>query len=169
MCCVSWGHDQGDNQPPSWNLWGFLCSSSSALINSLCSSSWKLNCSVLPEIQYSAESFSIAFHWQRRTRFFREMHACCSSREHAEHAGLIKSLWEGISMLTQVLQLSEQALQPYHATLSLPLFPATALAANINFLPSPLQQIWNNPLIISSFWVKVALCKPLFIKYGTNI
>lgn len=35
--------------------------------------------------------------------FFREMHACCSSREHAEHAGLMKSLWEGISVLTQVL------------------------------------------------------------------
>lgn len=103
LCAVSWGHDQGDNQPPSWNLWGLLCSSSSALINSLCSSSWKLNCSVLPEIQSSAESFSIAFHWQRRTRFFREMHACCSSREHAEHTGLIKSLWEGISMLTHVL------------------------------------------------------------------
>lgn len=77
--------------------------SSSALINSLCSSSWKLNCSLLPEIQCSAESFSIAFHRQRRTCFFREMHACCSSREHAEQAGLMKSLWEGISVLTQVL------------------------------------------------------------------
>lgn len=75
VCCVSWGHDQGDNQPPSWNLWGLLCSSSSALINSLCSSSWKLNCSLLPEIQCSAESFSVAFHWQRRTCFF-QRNAC---------------------------------------------------------------------------------------------
>lgn len=140
LCAVSWGHDQGDNQPPSWNLWGLLCSSSSALINSLCSSSWKLNCSVLPEIQSSAESFSIAFHWQRRTRFFREMHACMLQFQGACWARRLNKVLVG------------GHLNAY----SSPLVIRTSLTNPIMlhylclcFLPQLLQQISNNfiPLI----------------------
>lgn len=101
LCAMSAG-----DRWPGWQLsqkpWGLLCSSSSGLINSLCMSSWKLNCSVLPEIQYSAETFSVSFCWQTECTFAGK-YVCCSSREGADHAALVKSLWEDFSAYSSPL------------------------------------------------------------------
>lgn len=98
VSCQLGTDDKGNDEPPSQVLWHLLCSSSSDPVHPLQQLELETFCTTRTLVLcWEIQPFS--FCWQRGTCFCREMCVCCSSSEHGEHTALVRSLWEGRSVL----------------------------------------------------------------------